>query len=56
MATTDHPLLGRVSLDEYGRLRKQYEPPNIAIIGPVTVFTFGSKTNGNDNGPHTKND
>ncbi len=30
-----------------------YEAPSLVVIGPISEFTFGSKTNGND-GINTK--
>jgi len=32
-----------------------YEPPALAVIGPMSKFTFGSKQAGNDGGPGKKN-
>jgi hypothetical protein len=43
MDRTDFPPSSRTGADGQERLRTQYEPPALMIIGPVTEFTFGSK-------------
>jgi hypothetical protein len=47
---TDHPLSDREGLGAEARLNYPYEPPALVVIGPVTAFTFGSKSKKNDVG------
>ena len=51
----DHPISGHDALLGQEQPDAAYEAPTLLVIGPVTEFTFGSKVQGNDNGPHTKN-